>query len=74
MDRPYKVPLYPFLPALVIVMSIFAGLVYGWLSEPVVLWITLAMYALGLAYYFGYARTRLVSAAPEELAARAVDA
>jgi ethanolamine permease len=71
MERPYKSPLYPFLPALVMAMSIFAGLVYGWLSRPVVLWVTLAMYALGLAYYFGYARTRLVSAAPEELAARA---
>jgi ethanolamine permease len=71
MDRPYKAPLYPLLPALVMAMSIFAGLVYGWLSRPIVLWVTLGMYALGLAYYFGYARTRLVSAAPEELAARA---
>jgi ethanolamine permease len=70
MERPYRVPLYPFLPALVMAMSIFAGVVYGWLSQPIVLWITLAMYALGLTYYFGYARTRLVSAAPEELAAR----
>jgi ethanolamine permease len=70
MERPYKVPLYPFLPALVMAMSIFAGLVYGWLAQPIVLWITLGMYAAGLAYYIGYARTRLVSAAPEELAAR----
>jgi hypothetical protein len=29
------------------------------------------MYAVGLSYYFLYARTRLVTAAPEELAARA---
>ena len=71
MARPYKVPLYPFLPAAVIVMSVFAALVYGWLNEPIVLWLTLAMYVIGLAYFFGYARTRLVSAAPEELAARA---
>ena len=70
MPRPYKVPLYPFLPALVIVMSTFAALVYGWLQEPIVLWLTLGMYAIGLAYYFGYARTRLASAAPEELAVR----
>jgi ethanolamine permease len=71
MPRPYKVPLYPFLPAAVIVMSLFAALVYGWLNEPVVLWLTLTMYAIGLAYYIGYARTRLASAAPEELAVRA---
>ncbi len=70
MARPYKVPLYPFLPALVIVMSLFAALVYGWLNEPVVLWLTLAMYAIGLTYFFGYARTRLATAAPEELTAR----
>ena len=71
MPRPFKVPLYPFLPALVVVMSVFAGLVYGWLQAPVVLWLTLIMYAVGLAYFFLFARTRLASAAPEELAARA---
>jgi ethanolamine permease len=70
MSRPFKVPFYPFLPALVIVMSVFAGLVYGWLQEPTVLWLTLIMYVVGLAYYFGYARTRLATAAPEELTAR----
>ncbi len=71
MPRPYKVPLYPFVPALVIVMSLFAALVYGWLNEPIVLWLTLAMYAIGLTYFFGYARSRLAHAAPEELTARA---
>ncbi len=70
MPRPYKVPLYPFLPAAVIVMSLFAALVYGWLNEPVVLWLTLTMYAIGLIYFFGYARTRLATAAPEELTAQ----
>ncbi|HLQ46997.1 MAG TPA: amino acid permease, partial [Planctomycetaceae bacterium] len=70
MPRPYKVPLYPFLPALVIVMSLFAALVYGWLQEPIVLWLTLILYAIGLAYYIGIARTRLATAAPEELTAR----
>jgi hypothetical protein len=32
------------------------------------------MYAVGLVYYFGYARTRLATAAPEELAARSAEA
>ncbi len=71
MPRPYKVPLYPILPALVIVMSLFAALVYGWLKDSIVLWLTLAMYAIGLIYFFGYARSRLATAAPEELAVRA---
>jgi ethanolamine permease len=71
MPRPYKVPFYPVLPALVLLMSLFAAGVYGWLSEYSVLWVTLILYAVGLAYYLGVARRRLISAAPEELAARA---
>jgi len=75
MERPYKVPFYPYLPASVLVMSLFAAGVYAWEEENgMVLWLTLAMYAAGLAYYFLYARTRLATAAPEELAARAADA
>jgi ethanolamine permease len=95
MPRPYRVPFYPLLPAAVIAMSVFAAVVYGWLTQTEVtrldfsslpgwlatacdwlwrrpvLWLTAAMYAAGLAYYFGVARRRLVAAAPEELAARA---
>jgi len=84
MPRPYKVPLYPILPLLVLVMSLFAAgvyVVYGspsaeaskpaWFHDYIVLWLTLFMYALGLAYYFGFAHRRLAPAAPEELAARA---
>jgi ethanolamine permease len=71
MPRPYKVPFYPVLPALVLLMSLFAAGVYGALNRPVVLWLTLLLYAVGLAYYLGFARRRLISAAPEELAARA---
>lgn len=87
MERPYKVPLYPVLPALVVIMSVFAGGVYAiygspsaerkepaWFFDYIVLWLTLLMYAIGVAYYFGVARHRLVSAAPEELAARSSDA
>ena len=49
MPRPYKVPFYPVLPALVLLMSVFAAAVYGWLNKPVVLWLTLILYAVGLA-------------------------
>ncbi len=73
MPRPYKSPFYPVLPALVIAMSLFAAGVYSLYSDYVVIWLTLAMYAVGLAYYFGFARTRLESAAPEELAARTAE-
>jgi ethanolamine permease len=70
MPRPYKVPMYPILPALVLGMSLFGAAVYGWLQKPIVLGLTISMYGLGLAYYFLVARTRLKSAAPEELAAQ----
>jgi hypothetical protein len=55
-------------------MSLFAAGIYAWYyqeEKPIVLWLTLAMYAVGIGYYFVFARRRLVSAAPEELAARA---
>jgi ethanolamine permease len=75
MPRPFKVPFYPMLPALVLVMSLFAAGIYVWYyletDKPLVLRLTLIMYALGIGYYVIFARRRLVSAAPEELAARA---
>jgi ethanolamine permease len=75
MPRPFKVPLYPVLPALVLIMSLFAAGIYVWYyyeeQKPLVLRLTLIMYALGVGYYVIFARRRLISAAPEELAARA---
>jgi len=80
LPRPFKVPLYPALPAAVIVMSLIAAGAYGIYnpgetlgvsSTTTVLLITAIMYAVGLANFFLYARTRLAAAAPEELAARA---
>ena len=70
MSRPYKVPLYPVLPAAVFVMSVGSALIYGWSQKPEVLWLTAGMYGLGLTYYFGFARSRLTHSAPEEIAAR----
>ena len=64
MPRPYQVPLYPVLPAAVLLMSILSAVIYGWSQEQTVLWLTAGMYGLGLAYYF--CRGRIVAAAPEE--------
>jgi ethanolamine permease len=71
--RPYKVPGYPVLPALVLVMSLFTAGIYAWYyhEKALILWLTAIAYAAGLGYYFAFARRRLASAAPEELAARA---
>jgi ethanolamine permease len=72
LPRPYRVPFYPVLPALVLLMSLFAAGIYVWYyhEKPIILGLTLVLYAIGLGYYYLFARRRLVSAAPEELAAR----
>jgi ethanolamine permease len=73
LPRPYKVPFYPYLPAAVLAMSLFAAGIYVWYydeEKPIVLWLAAAMYAFGIVYYLAVARRRLVAAAPEELAAR----
>src|SRR4029450_6276755 len=73
MPRPYKVPLYPVLPAAVIMMSLIAAGAYGIYSPTEVLGIsspktglliTAARCGGGLSYYLLYARTRLATAAP----------
>jgi ethanolamine permease len=67
----YRAPAARILPAVVIVLSVFAALVYGGIDNGgVVLALTGALYALGLGYYVFWARHRLQSAAPEELGAR----
>ncbi len=66
MPRPYKSPWYPALPIVVAGMSLFAAVLcvwypsaelesHNWFSDYVVLWLTLAMYGIGLLYYFGFA-------------------
>ena len=56
MLRPYRVPLYPVLPAAVLVMSIASAVIYGWSQDQTVLWLTAGLYGLGMAYYVCLAR------------------
>jgi ethanolamine permease len=72
MPRPFKVPFYPFLPALVILLSLVSVLIYGWLQQPIVIWLTILMYGVGIGYFLLFARGRIVSAAPEELSLHTV--
>jgi len=76
--RPYKVPWYPVLPTWSSSMSLFAAGVYGVYGSPsdepklpswffdMSCFAFGIMYIIGLAYFFGFARRRLVTAAPEE--------
>jgi ethanolamine permease len=67
----YRAPVYRLLPLVVIVLSVFAAVVYSGLKDAdKVLPLTAVLYAVGLGYYLLWARRRLQSAAPEELAAR----
>jgi ethanolamine permease len=67
----YRAPVYRLLPAVVIVLSVFAAVVYGTIENAdKVLALAAVLYVVGLGYYLLWARGRLASAAPEELIAR----
>jgi ethanolamine permease len=66
--RNYRAPVARVLPVAVVVLSIFAAWVYVGIDIKV-LPVTAGLYVVGLAYFFGWSRSRLKSAAPEEQAA-----
>jgi ethanolamine permease len=65
----YQTPLYRILPICVVVLSIFAFFTYGIINVQVIP-LAVALYAMGLGYFWFWARKRIQRAAPEELAAR----
>ncbi len=65
----YRTPLYRLLPVLVVVLSAFALCMYS-MANALVVPLTAALYAVGVGYFWFWARKRLQHAAPEELAAR----
>jgi ethanolamine permease len=65
----YRAPLSKALPAVVVLLSVFAVYVYGVININVIP-LTALLFALGLAYYWFWGHPRIQAAAPEELAAR----
>jgi ethanolamine permease len=65
----YRTPLYRILPISVVVLSLFAVVMYSIINVKVIP-LTGALYAGGLGYFWFWARKRLQHAAPEELTAR----
>jgi ethanolamine permease len=65
----YQTPLYRLLPITVIVLSVFAVFMYGVINVQVIP-LTVCLYAVGVGYFWFWARKRIQHAAPEELAAR----
>jgi amino acid transporter len=67
--RPYKAPLYPWMPIFVAVLSAIAGCLYGWVNVQVLVPAALLYVAAGI-WYGVWARKKVLSVAPEEVAAR----
>jgi ethanolamine permease len=67
--RPYRVPVYPWLPVFVALLSVFAAYYYAFYNRNI-LWWTLSLYVAAALYFFGYARHRVEEHAPEEVTAR----
>jgi ethanolamine permease len=65
----YRAPLVNVLPVFVVVLSAFAAWIYSGIDVKV-LPVTIGLYGVGIAYYVFWSRTRLQTAAPEELTAR----
>jgi ethanolamine permease len=65
----YRTPLYQVLPLLVVLLSAFAVCMYSIINVKVIP-LTVVLYAVGLGYFWFWARKRLQKAAPEELTAR----
>ncbi len=67
--RPYKVPLYPWMPAFVAFLSVVAAYLYGWVNVRVIL-PTALLYLGALIWYGVWARRTVLQVSPEEAAAR----
>jgi len=67
--RPYKVPVYPWIPIFVALLSAGAACAYGWANVQVLL-PTALLYLAAFIWYGIWARKRVLPVAPEEVAAR----
>jgi hypothetical protein len=67
--RPYTIPVYPWMPLFVVLLSVVAAYLYGWVNQNVI-WPTVFLYVAALVWYGVWGRTRVLPVAPEEVAAR----
>jgi ethanolamine permease len=71
--RPYKVPAYPWIPVFVALLSAIAAALYIWVNVQIILPAALLYAAAGI-WYAVWAHKRVLSVAPEEVAARLAEA
>ncbi len=67
--RPYRTPVYPWLPVFIIAVSIFSAYLYLWVNVQVIV-PTIVLYAAAGAWYLLRGRHTVLATAPEEVAAR----
>lgn len=69
LKRPYRVPLFPVLPAVTAALTLFALIMYAVVQVNIIPH-TIAAYVIALVYFWLYSSKRLEQAAPEEASAR----
>ncbi len=65
LERPYKSPMYPFMPIVSMILAVIA-LFASFFANLTFFWVSLAVFALAIIYYFVWARHTINSDAPEE--------
>ena len=66
LPRRYKVPLYPLVPILGVVLNVFLA-VYQFSFQPLAWYVTLAWIGAGLVLYYAYSRDRAATELPQVL-------
>lgn len=66
LPRRYKVPLYPVVPILGIVLNLFLA-IYQFTFQPLAWYVTIGWIALGLALYYSYSAKRAAAVQPQLL-------
>ncbi len=66
LKRRYRVPLYPFVPLLGIVLNVFLAL-YQFTFQPIAWYVTIGWVAVGLVVYYGYFRKQGAAVQPQVL-------
>jgi ethanolamine permease len=72
LPRPYRVPIYPWIPAFVALLSAIAACLYGWVNVQVLVPTALLYIGAGI-WYAVWAQKKVLTVAPEEVAARIAD-
>ncbi|MCG5253363.1 ethanolamine permease [Brevibacillus agri] len=63
--RPYKTPLYPFIPIVSLVLAVIA-LFASFFANLTLFWVSISVFGVAIIYYFAWAKNHINVNAPEE--------